>query len=62
MATDIKFPVKMAAVDGSWTMEYKNIKLGSQPASLFELPPGYNKMAVPSMPGAPKVPGKTGSE
>ena len=65
MATDIKFPVKMAAVDGSWTMEYKNIKMGTQPASLFELPSGYNKMAVPSMPGAPKVPkapGKTGSE
>ena len=65
MATDIKFPVRMAAVDGSWTMEYKNIKLGAQPPSLFELPSGYNKMAVPSMPGAPKVPkapGKTGSE
>jgi hypothetical protein len=61
MATDIKFPVKMAAVDGSWMMEYKNIKMGTQPASLFELPSGYNKMAIPAGPGE-KAPGKTGSE
>jgi hypothetical protein len=65
MATDIKFPIRMAAVDGSWAMEYKNVKMGTQPASLFEVPSGYNKMALPSMPGepkAPKAPGKTGSE
>lgn len=63
MATDIKFPVKTAAVDGSWTMEYKNINMGSQPDSLFELPSGYKKMTMPSMPGMPKmpkIPGKTG--
>jgi outer membrane lipoprotein-sorting protein len=50
MATDINFPVKTAAVDGSWSMEYKDIKLGSQPDSLFELPAGYQKMSMPSMP------------
>jgi hypothetical protein len=50
MATDINFPVKTAAVDGSWSMEYKDIKLGSQPDSLFELPAGYQKMSIPSMP------------
>ena len=50
MATDINFPVKTAAVDGSWSMEYKDIKLGSQPDSLFELPAGYQKMAMPTMP------------
>jgi hypothetical protein len=63
MATDIKFPVKMAAVDGSWTMEYKNINMGTQPDSLFELPSGYKKMTMPSMPGMPKmpkIPGKAG--
>ena len=27
MATDIKFPIKTAAIDGSWTTEYKNIKI-----------------------------------
>ena len=50
MATDINFPVKTAAVDGSWSMEYKDIKVGSQPDSLFELPAGYQKMAMPTMP------------
>jgi hypothetical protein len=68
MATDIKFPIKMAAVDGSWTMEYKNVKMGTQPASLFEVPSDYKKMETPSMPGMPgmpkmpKMPGKVGSE
>jgi outer membrane lipoprotein-sorting protein len=49
MAKDIKFPVKMAAVDGSWIVEYKNIKMGNQPDSLFEVPAGYAKMGMPSM-------------
>lgn len=52
MATDINFPVKMAAIDGSWTVEYKNIKIGPQPDSLFELPAGFKKMTLPTMPGA----------
>jgi len=50
MATDINFPVKMAAVDGSWSVEYKDIKIGGQPDSLFELPEGYKKTAMPAMP------------
>ncbi len=49
-ATDINFPVKTAAVDGSWSAEYKDIKIGSQPDSLFELPAGYQKMSMPTMP------------
>jgi len=56
LATDIHFPVKTAATDGSWTMEYKDIKIGGQPDSLFELPEGYKKMAVPAMPGNMKIP------
>jgi hypothetical protein len=51
VATDINFPVKTAAVDGSWTQEFKNIKLGPQQQSLFEVPAGYNKMQMPKMPG-----------
>lgn len=47
MATDINFPVKTAAVDGSWTQEFKNIKMGSQPDKLFEVPAGYQKMQMP---------------
>jgi hypothetical protein len=49
IATDIKFPVKMASVDGSWTMEYRNINMGSQPDSLFELPAGYQKVGMPGL-------------
>lgn len=49
IAKDIKFPVKTAAIDGSWIMEYKNIKMGAQPDSLFEVPSGYEKMNMPSM-------------
>jgi hypothetical protein len=51
MATDINFPVKTAAVDGSWIQEFKNIKMGSQPDSLFEVPAGYQKIQMPQMPG-----------
>ncbi|MDI6755354.1 MAG: hypothetical protein QME78_13285 [Thermodesulfobacteriota bacterium] len=66
MATDLNYPIKISAVDGSWSTEYKNIKVGAQPDSLFELPAGYEKMAMPGMPGiAPgsgNVPGKKGKK
>lgn len=47
VATDINFPVKMAAADGSWTTEYKNIKVGPQPDHLFEVPADYQKVGMP---------------
>ncbi len=50
-ATDINFGVKTAAVDGSWTQEFRNVKTDSQPNSLFEVPAGYQKMQMPQMPG-----------
>jgi hypothetical protein len=52
---DIGIPVKTAAEDGSWTMEYKNIKMGGQPDSLFEIPAGYNKMSM-EMPSMDDIP------
>lgn len=51
LATDINFPVKMSAVDGSWTQEYRNIKITGQPDSLFEVPAGFQKMQMPQIPG-----------
>ena len=44
-------PIKSAAIDGSWSVEYKNIKTGPQPGSLFELPADYKKfsMEMPDM-------------
>jgi len=50
-ATDINFPVKTAAVDGSMSVTYKDIKIGGQADSLFELPAGYTKMSLPGLPG-----------
>ncbi len=47
-----EMPVKIAAVDGSWSMEYTNIKTGAQAASLFEIPRGYQKFVMPDMAAA----------
>jgi len=44
---DSKFPVKIEAENGSWGVEYKNLSVGPQPASLFELPPGLQKLSMP---------------
>lgn len=49
MATDINFPVKISAVDGSWSNEYKNIRIGPISDALFEIPAGFEKVAVPEM-------------
>lgn len=46
-ATDINFPVKTASIGGDWVQEYKNIKIGPQSDSLFELPSGYQKFQMP---------------
>ncbi len=46
-ATDINFPVKTAALDGTWSQEFRNIRMVSQPDSLFEVPAGYKKFAMP---------------
>ena len=46
---DGQIPVKVEAVDGSWSMEYQNLKVGPPPADLFEPPAGYEKMAMPSI-------------
>lgn len=42
--------VKAAALDGKWSMEYRNIKTGVDD-SLFEIPAGMRKMEIPAMPG-----------
>ncbi|MEA3493968.1 MAG: DUF4412 domain-containing protein [Candidatus Margulisiibacteriota bacterium] len=47
-------PVRTKTADGSWMVEYKNIKRGKQPASVFELPAGYKKFKMPKIPGIPK--------
>ena len=39
----IKLPIKTAALSGSWSMEFKNIKIGKQSPGLFEVPAGDSK-------------------
>lgn len=45
----LRLPVKTAAIDGSWTTEYRNIRSGHQPEDLFEIPAGYTKFDMPDM-------------
>lgn len=42
----VHIPVKTAAIDGSWSTEFKNIQTGAQDQALFEIPAGYNKMSM----------------
>jgi hypothetical protein len=51
VASGIDFPIKTAAIDGSWYIEYKNIKTSKLADSLFEVPAGYKKFSqgTPSM-------------
>jgi hypothetical protein len=43
----LSFPIKIE--DSESVMEYKNIKEGSVPDSQFEIPAGYEKMAMPTV-------------
>lgn len=40
-------PRKVAGVDGSWSVLFRNFKAGAPPAEVFEIPAGYQKMAIP---------------
>ncbi len=53
--TATKAPVKIAADDGSITLDWKNYKAGPQDPALFEPPKDYQTVAMPGgggMPGA----------
>ena len=50
MATDINFPIKQQATDGSWSIEYRNLKMGPQADKLFKLPKGYKLRKTPKLP------------
>jgi hypothetical protein len=38
LATDIRFPLKLARKDGNWVVEYRNVKLHRNSDFLFQLP------------------------
>ncbi|HKW62800.1 MAG TPA: DUF4412 domain-containing protein [Candidatus Acidoferrum sp.] len=39
-------PVKTQDEKGSWSTEYRNVQLGPQDPSLFEIPDGYQKLSL----------------
>jgi hypothetical protein len=41
--SDLEFPIKLLAADGT-TIALEHIQIEAQPASLFELPPGFRKL------------------
>ncbi|MEM5788022.1 MAG: DUF4412 domain-containing protein [Syntrophobacteraceae bacterium] len=45
-----KFPFPIKVEDAEVTMEYRDIKEGPVPDTLFELPSGYQKMSMPILP------------
>ncbi len=45
----ITMAVKTAAIDGSWWTEYRKISLATPNPALFEIPPDYTKMSMPSI-------------
>jgi hypothetical protein len=47
IAKKLQMPIKSMAADGSFSMEYRDIKEGGVADSLFEVPQGYQKMAIP---------------
>jgi hypothetical protein len=54
IATDLGAPIKVVAEDGSFSMEYKDIKPGEVADSQFEAPQGYKKIKMPFAMPPPK--------
>ena len=46
-----EIPVKVAAADGSWMVEYSNVVMRPLPDALFEIPKDYKAFQTPSLPG-----------
>jgi len=53
LATDIRFPLKLARKDGSWTVEYKNVKLRKVTDYLFQLPVNFQPLETFDEPAKP---------
>lgn len=51
VATDLRFPLKVANLNGKWSVEYKNIKKGTPADAVFNLPKGatLDTMSAPDV-------------
>lgn len=57
-----KFPFPVKVENEDVCMQYKNIKTKRLSKSVFEVPPGYQKMVMPSFPGMrPRAAGEEGA-
>lgn len=56
LAQDLgELPIRWEDEQGTARVELRNIKVGRQPAELFEVPAGFQKLAMPAgLPGMPK--------
>lgn len=50
IAPDTGIPVRTAAADGSWSVEYRTIRPGPVDPELFEIPEGYAPAQMPALP------------
>jgi outer membrane lipoprotein-sorting protein len=53
LSKKLGMPIKVAAVDGSHSMEYRDIKEGGVSEALFQPPQGYQKLQMPM--GMPRM-------
>ncbi len=44
LATDIRFPLKLARKDGSWMVEYRRVRIGHVSDFLFQLPVNFQPL------------------
>ena len=44
LATDIHFPLKLVRKDGSWSVEYRRVRMGHVSDFLFELPVNFQPL------------------
>ncbi|PIU40978.1 MAG: hypothetical protein COS99_07895 [Candidatus Omnitrophica bacterium CG07_land_8_20_14_0_80_42_15] len=56
---ETSIPIKVGSEDGTWLTEYRNLKVGPQPDSLFEMPEGYAKFNMPNMQDIQKMMGNS---
>jgi len=45
VAQGLNYPIKISALDGSWSTEYRNIRIAPQAESLFEIPEGFDRIS-----------------
>lgn len=59
LATDIHFPLKLMKKDGSWSIEYRRVRIGSLSDFLFQLPLNFQPLESfdgPEQTGRPSQP------